>query len=229
MSGSLLDRRAESGSLIIDDSEDVSLAVSTPKKAKGRCKKPFQSNKQLNRLLTQYDYVLYAMQPSQSKQDIHEMFCLGQVHFVIEHQTNHSADNLSTFGISNNSANVAYIGCQKEEPSCDILLNESGMWTSHKATASVPERILFALRTWNALRLIITQWEVSSMVLDVLLLPKRVIELTSASDAPLASVNYGMLDLVQHFFNLTLPKSNAPFCQIFLKCMKQSDFDQLFH
>lgn len=127
VSGSLLDRRAESGSLIIDDSEDVSLAVSTPKKAKGRCKKPFQSNKQLNRLLTQYDYVLYAMQPSQSKQDIHEMFCLGQVHFVIEHQTNHSADNLSTFGISNNSANVAYIGCQKEEPSCDILLNESGM------------------------------------------------------------------------------------------------------
>lgn len=61
------------------------------------------------------------------------------------------------------------------------------------------------------------------MVLDVLLLPKRVIELTSASDAPLASVNYGMLDLVQHFFNLTLPKRHPEHQQFY-----RQNFDLLY-
>ncbi|CAN7988782.1 unnamed protein product [Ixodes hexagonus] len=206
-------------SLIDDDPEDAVPFPSAPKKPKRKSRRLTHMQLELDRLLSEHEFILVGTPASQCE-DRQDLFRFGQINFALDHRLDDSGDAL----LQSLSDCKVYIGCSKDQTSCQIIYRSTDKWLMCLATSSVPWNILRALRhrrpvlssvrnnihvaprVWGTFACVIAQVDFLSICVDVFLAPSSISVLHHPADAPRNFVNFDTQDVVQHFLGIAHPR-----------------------
>lgn len=190
---------SSSGHLIIDDSEEDDVLPSPTKKRRSKVRKS-SADAELESLLEDYSCVLQVQHAVEVKQAPSSLFCLGQVEFTVQPNSDMGDGTLESVL---RSSSKFFIGCNSEQTDCHIILSSNDQWRRCTATTLVAEDLLRMLAHRRSVWLVAASVDNSCIVLDVLLSPCNVVHhLSHPCDSPRVSVNCEIQTLVHHFFGI---------------------------